>query len=298
MNLTRALAPVFISLTILSNTPAFAQTAPQTEDPRDRVLYAEETESFRPLVSKLARNIFMDEKEIFTSPFHIHKSDAKWWLLFGGSTAVLISVDRHLSNQLPNTSDQVAFSGGISRLGASYTVLPIAAGFYGYGALKDNPKARETGALGFEALMDAAITVEVLKYIFNRERPTEGSEKGHFFKWPNDSFPSGHSVMSFAFASVVSHEYSRYRIAPFLAYGLAATVSASRFSARKHWASDIVAGGSIGWFIGDYVFRTNVDHRIHKRGPAELKTWLRPKISPIVSPASRSYALTLNWVWQ
>ena len=40
-------------------------------------------------------------------------------------------------------------------------------------------------------------------------------------------------------------------------YGLATLVSASRFSGQKHFASDIVAGGVMGWFIGRHVFETH-----------------------------------------
>jgi len=43
----------------------------------------------------------------------------------------------------------------------------------------------------------------------------------------------------------------------FAAYGLATLVSASRFSGQKHFASDIVAGGVMGWFIGRHVFETH-----------------------------------------
>jgi membrane-associated phospholipid phosphatase len=31
-------------------------------------------------------------------------------------------------------------------------------------------------------------------------------------------------------------------------------VCASRFAARKHFASDVVIGAAIGWFIGDFVY--------------------------------------------
>ena len=37
---------------------------------------------------------------------------------------------------------------------------------------------------------------------------------------------------------------------PYVAYGLASVVSAARFTAQKHYASDIVAGAAMVWFIG------------------------------------------------
>jgi membrane-associated phospholipid phosphatase len=68
-----------------------------------------------------------------------------------------------------------------------------------------------------------------------------------------------------------------------LAYGLATAIGASRFTARQHFASDVVAGGAMGWFIGRYV---SGRHREDGRSPA--KTWLRPEVVPQIRPADRS----------
>jgi hypothetical protein len=67
-------------------------------------------------------------------------------------------------------------------------------------------------------------------------------------------------------------------------------VGASRFSARQHSASDIVAGGAIGWFIGRHVAE---GHRVGGRSPA--KGWLMPQVVPQVQPASHSFGLLLAW---
>src|SRR4029079_3669627 len=121
-----------------------------------------------------------------------------------------------------------------------------------------NQRFRETGILGFEALADTALVVGLLKVAVNRERPLEGSSGGSFWSgqarpW-DSSFPSGHAVSSWALASIVAHEYPHPRIVPVLAYGRAGTVIGSRFAARRHFASDVVVGAAMGWFIGDYIF--------------------------------------------
>jgi membrane-associated phospholipid phosphatase len=81
------------------------------------------------------------------------------------------------------------------------------------------------------------------------------------------SFPSGHAISTWALASVVAHEYPNSILVPITAYGLATTVSASRFAARKHFASDIIVGAAMGWFIGDWVFakRHNFDLDPHSK---------------------------------
>jgi membrane-associated phospholipid phosphatase len=72
-----------------------------------------------------------------------------------------------------------------------------------------------------------------------------------------------------------------------VAYGLSGVVSAARITAQKHYASDVVAGGVMGWFIGRYVYNTHVNHAIHKHG------WLEPKIVPRVEPGTGTYSIAL-----
>jgi len=274
----------------------WAQSEPATvtdEDSRDRVLYSDETESLKPLASKLARNILMDQKDIWTSPFHMNRHDAIPWIVFGAATGALIATDRRTATQLPNTVDQVSISRDVSKIGAAYTIIPITAGLYIGGAISHNPKARETGILGGEAALDSLIVVTILKSISQRPRPLEDNGKGSFFTG-GDSFPSGHSMASWALASVVAHEYNKNILYPITAYGLASLVSFSRLSGQQHFGSDIVAGSAIGWFIGRYVFQTHVDHSIHRRPPSKLSR-LRPLVIPQFDPATSTRGVVLSW---
>jgi membrane-associated phospholipid phosphatase len=261
----------------LVTTPAaFAQDTHETEPPGNSA-------------KELAKDIVLDQKQIWTSPFRMTRQSAKWWLIFGAATGALIATDRRSSQQLPNTADQVAFSRGVSRLGAVYTLVPIAGGFYLTGVLTEQPKLRDTGLLGAEALADSLIVVEVLKAATGRQRPLEGDGGGHFFHG-SDGFPSGHTIESFALASVIAHQYRGNKAVVIVAYGLATMVGASRFSARQHFASDIVAGGVMGWFIGRHV-----TERRQGGGRSAAKAWLWPQVVPQVRPSDRSYGLLLAW---
>lgn len=232
-----------------------------------------------------AKDIFHDQKQLWTSPFHMKARDAKWWLIFGAATGALIATDHRTSQLLPNTADQIAYSRGVSRLGAVYTLIPLAGGLYLGGVLKGNSKLRDTGFLGGEALVDGLIVSEVLKAVTRRQRPLEGDGSGDFFHG-SDGFPSGHTIESFALASVIAHQYKSNKAVVILAYGLATAVGASRFSARQHNASDIVAGGAMGWFIGRHVT---------ERRQAGAKQWLSPQVIPQVQPSGHSYGVMLAW---
>jgi membrane protein YqaA with SNARE-associated domain len=72
-----------------------------------------------------------------------------------------------------------------------------------------------------------------------------------------------------------------------VAYGLAGFVSVARFGAQRHYASDIVLGGAMGWFLGRYVYQTHMDHALHHH------SWMHPRIAAQVQPSARLYGVGL-----
>jgi membrane-associated phospholipid phosphatase len=259
--------------------------AHQQLDRRDRIFYPGDTERPKPLLKKLFLNIVFDQKDIFTSPFHINRDNALEWLVPTAAIGALIPADTHIANAFENSRGQVRWGGRISNIGAAYTLIPIVAGSYVYGVWRDNPKGREIGVLGTESLIDSLIVAGVMKEVFRRNRPDERNP-GDFWGG-GTSFPSGHAIQIWSIASLLDHEYKHKRIVGITAYSLAGIVSAARIAAQKHFASDVVAGGVMGWFIGRYVYDTHMSHLAHQRA-----TFL-PMIVPRFDPAQRSYGFTL-----
>jgi hypothetical protein len=68
---------------------------------------------------------------------------------------------------------------------------------------------------------------------------------------------------------------------------LAGIVSIARIAAQKHFASDVVAGGTMGWFIGRYVYDTHMSHLAHTHAS------LMPIVVPLAEPSKRAYGVTL-----
>jgi len=268
-----------------SDDPASSEAQPRLLDRRDRIFYPGDTERLKPLGRKLLLNILLDQKEIFTSPFRMNRHNAKWWLLSAAVTGGLIAADRHIADSFENSNGQVRWGGRISNIGASYTLIPIVAGSYAYGVWRDNAKAREIGVLGTEALLDGLIVAGILKEVTRRNRPDE-REPGEF--WGDGrSFPSGHAIQVWSIASLLAHEYKNRPIVQITAYGLAGIVSASRIAARKHFASDVVTGATMGWFIGRYVYQTHMSHLAHQHSS------LVPIVVPLIQPSLRSYGVTV-----
>jgi membrane-associated phospholipid phosphatase len=278
-------AGVFSAMAMFSAAiPAVCQET-QTDN-RDLIYYPGDTETIVPLGKKLISNILVDQKEIWTSPFRMNRDDAAWWLLFGGATAGLIATDHRTSTIFENSRTQVVAGIDVSKTGAPYTLIPITATFYLTGVFADNAKARETGVLGTEAMLDGLIVAGVLKEIARRNRPDAPTDAGHFFSG-GASFPSGHAISSWALASVVAHEYSHTKIVPVVAYGLASLVTGARFAARQHYASDLFFGGASGWFIGTYVYHTHELHHGHRHNPIS-------GITPQIQPSTHTYGVALN----
>jgi membrane-associated phospholipid phosphatase len=219
--------------------------------------FYEATGYFHPF-RRMPRFVLQDQKAIWTSPFHTSKKDAKWWAIFGGLTGALIATDKYTAVAAPNTHQLVTLGDTASQLGASYTLIPLTAGFYLAGTHWHNTRFREAGLLSFEAMIDTFLVDTAIKVVTQRERPFQGEGEGDFWASPGNpftkSFPSGHSINTMALASVFAHEYHDKLWVKVLAYSYAGTVIGARLAANQHFPGDVVAGSAMGWFIGDYVY--------------------------------------------
>jgi membrane-associated phospholipid phosphatase len=248
-------------------------------DIRDTNLYEPSTDNPAAYGRKEVVNVLLDQKRIWLSPFHANRQTARWWLIFGAGTAALIASDHEISERLPNTGSAVRIDSDLSRTGQYYSVYPFAASLYFVGARLHNHKLSDTGALGVQALLDAAIVANVMKVVARRERPLDGDGGGHF-ETGGSSFPSGHTIEAWTLAAVVAKQYGNHKWVPFVSYAYATAVSVSRVAARQHFPSDVLASGAMGFFIGRYVVN---NHNLHEGHFHNRAAWLRPSLSPYFS---------------
>lgn len=238
------------------------------------------------------RNVLRDQKAIWTSPIHIRGGDLHWLVPSVAATSALIITDERTAS-FNSSGDLTRASRGVSEAGTGYATFGLAGGLYLAGRIVRDDRLRETGILGLEALTNASIVGGVLKIATNRERPLDRNRDGGFFKG-GDSFPSGHCITVWSLAAVIGHEYSNSRIVPIVAYGLASLVSASRFTGRKHFASDVLVGSALGYFIGRYVYREHHGAPRDAEVPRRVSP-LVPLISPQYEPGKRRYGVSLTW---
>src|SRR2546423_6465977 len=127
------------------------------------------------------KNILGDQKAIWTSPFHLQRHDAKWFVPGGIGLMSLITTDRITGDEMFEFDRQVKASRLISQAGSGYTLGAVAAGFYFIGREKKNDRARETGVLSAEALVDSFIVGGTLEVGTQRGRPLAGHEPSELF---------------------------------------------------------------------------------------------------------------------
>tara|TARA_R110002072_G_scaffold534_2_gene3608 strand:- start:142562 stop:143251 length:690 start_codon:yes stop_codon:yes gene_type:complete len=135
---------------------------------------------------------------------------------------------------------------GWGYLNAIYTMGHL---IHGYFYKKD--KSLQRAEMMADASFYTLLTTAAIKTAVKARRPEYPEE--------NDSFPSGHASMSFAFASVVTAEHGLYLGLP--AYVIASFISVSRVNDGRHWSHDVLAGATIGASFGWGVY---LNHRKKK----------------------------------
>lgn len=224
------------------------------------------TPSHRPVSERaFFKNVLSDQKTVWSAPLHAETYRVRFVLPFTLVTAGLIASDKAVARELSDSPPGTGFavSRRISQVGTPAVDYAVASAFYGVGWLTENERARETGLLSFEALLNSTIVSVLLKTATQRQRPTRDKGRQRIndargkFESGGRSFPSGHAMHAWALASVLAARYPDRPLIKYGVYGLAGLVSVARTTARKHFPSDTLVGGVLGYLIGHYVVRAH-----------------------------------------
>ncbi|HTY62806.1 MAG TPA: phosphatase PAP2 family protein [Acidobacteriota bacterium] len=250
-------AGLLVLQAVLSTQPVLGQNepeaAPESTDHFHLFPPADQTAQKHSVANQFLRDIWTDQKGIWTSPFHINRKQALTIVLpLSAVTAGLIATDADTSRFLANTPGQVKWSQRFSNFGSVYTLGFVTAGPLIGGKIANKPRYTLIGRISAEALVNSIITNYALKEVTQRERPDHGDGNGHFWAG-GQSFPSGHAMNSWAVAVAIARTHNCPRWLSITSYVMATGVSLSRWTAHKHFASDIVVGGVTGGLIGNYV---------------------------------------------
>lgn len=201
--------------------------------------------------------------ELLISPV---KWSGKEWIAAGavvGTGAFLYSKDKEIAEfWQANQSDALdkANEYFFDPFGKMYYTMPLMGGLYLYGVFAKDSKSKRVSMDFVQATIYSSIIVTVIKHVAHRQRPYQtdplnpnlwdGPFEGG---WSHTSFPSGHTITAFTFAAVVGGHYKETIWVPIIAYSLATLEGASRMYSQKHWSTDVLIGGALGYAIGTFV---------------------------------------------
>lgn len=213
------------------------------------------------------KSLLTDSRDIVISPYRWNKY--QWIAISGVTVLAAFFYTQDVNIQKTLQKNERPFLGSVSTYGLEpwgsglYT-LPALGILYGVGVIVKNEKARYTALKGGEAYLLGFITGQVLKQLTHRHRPYADNPSnpylwyGPFQPISNSSFPSGHSTIAFAVATVVATSYHQTIWGPLICYSLAGLVAASRVYQNDHWFSDVFIGAALGFAIGKTIMNNHI----------------------------------------
>lgn len=201
---------------------------------------------------------------VLAQPLHY---DWKDWTAFAGVAAattlafvyddeIYDFIDRTFVDEGWNTASKCT-----DVFGEEYFILPSVALTYAIGAIDKNQRLKNMSLAVLQSFVYAEVASAGLKVLTCRLRPQVSSSSGEwlgpFATFESTSFPSGHAMRSFALATTVAGFYPDKKWVGAVTYSLATATSVGRVIGKDHWASDVIVGAALGYFIGRGVVKFN-----------------------------------------
>jgi membrane-associated phospholipid phosphatase len=211
---------------------------------------------------------------------------------FGVATVAVAPLDRYFAQRLQDSATQSnrwlhGAATGFRILGSQGS-LAAGAGLYLIGRASKKTRTADLGLHSVEAMVLADLAGGGMKAFFGRARPFVDFTNNYDFQLMRGlssdkyrSFPSGHTINAFAFASTVSRETemwwpgSRWYIGTAM-YGGATLVGLSRMYNNQHWASDVIGGAAVGTLMGLKVVKYQHSHPGNRVDRALLSVNITP----------------------
>ena len=137
----------------------------------------------------------------------------------------------------------------VNELGNAPYAIPISLGITGLSLIGNDAKFQDAAFTSSESMIATGIVTALVKAIIGRNRPDENKGPRSFHPFSGfDSFPSGHT--STAFALVTPWVFYYPRPLTYLLFILPASTGIARMIYDRHWATDVISGGLVGFVIG------------------------------------------------
>ena len=200
-------------------------------------------------------NTFDYLKKTAVAPLDFNSSDWNKFGLIMLGAGICYTQDTKVRNffQDNRTPELDGVSRFFMNFGEGEFTIPIAAVLYIYGDYHDDVKYKRAALLGVESMVVAAILTAGIKITLSRPLPNSALPYNTWYSsWDYSfedlAFPSGHTSSAFAFATIISTEFSDDPAIPIISYTIASITALSMVEQDQHWASDILPGAALGYY--------------------------------------------------
>ena len=195
---------------------------------------------------EVLKTIKGDFKYIMTSPLRMSKKDHLHLLIASGITSGFVFyLDDIIDEEYGRSNDRVFYLFG-----------GITTSLYAGGIMLKNKKLLQTTDLISESFLFSLLISGTTKLILGRSRPymNKGSKDFNFFSFSDNkdfrSMPSVHTSSAFSMITVITKQYDYWWV-KVPSYGFLTGVIFQRIHDHKHWASDVIIGGLIGYSVAN-----------------------------------------------
>ncbi len=179
--------------------------------------------------------------------------------LFAGLAATCCLLDQNVEvhTHLIRRDDFDGFTEIVNNFGETSVMIPSLGGALTLGLVTGNQRLTDTAIDSTKSFLAGSVVVETLKAVTGRKRPyvsQNGSISFEMFEGYNigsKSCPSWHTFVASSIITPFAEEYSRWL------YLIPVSTGFARIYLDRHWLSDVVVGGGIGFFSGLYFHKHN-----------------------------------------
>lgn len=133
------------------------------------------------------------------------------------------------------------------------TLITVVGGSF---VLGDHSKLGDTFWRSFDAVAVSSAAAQTMKWTFQRERPSQTSDPGHWFSGiHNESFPSGEVTVISAAVTPFMVRYGPDHPAVYALAALPLYDAIARVKTHGHWQSDVIVGALFGTAVGVWASR-------------------------------------------
>lgn len=138
-------------------------------------------------------------------------------------------------------------------------VAGVTAGIFATSLVTNDTRFQDAAFTSFQSVIYSGLIYFSTNAVIGRDRPFLEEGAYHFRPFTsNSSLPSGHTTTAFALLTPWALYYPHVVTYSLLAVGAGGTALA-RISKDKHWATDVLAGGTLGFLIAYWLTKHHQD---------------------------------------